>query len=240
MPFTHATGLALSANTNYVVVITQRGTESVELDSTTSSGEDTSLGLSDWSIKNKFYWQSGSTWMLKSGSDEALRIIFNGYLGGFTDATLSALSVSGATLSPAFDAATTTYQAVVANAVTQGTITATTSATMATVEYRDDSDATLTDADIMTAGLQHSLSVGTNIVKVEVTAPDLMTKETYTIKLLRIAATATCSAASMLNQIWTGQLTVVLQQLMDSLKAMAGIWTTRRLPTAERATPSPT
>ena len=59
--FTH-TGLALSANTNYVVVIKQRGTGSVELDSTTSSGEDAS-GLSDWSIKNKFYWKSGSTWM---------------------------------------------------------------------------------------------------------------------------------------------------------------------------------
>ena len=112
VPFTHATGLALSANTNYVVVVTQRGTGSVELDSTTSSGED-SLGLSDWSIKNKFYWQSGGTWMLKSGSNEALRIIVNGYantVGDATDATLSALSVSGATLSPAFAAATTSYQ----------------------------------------------------------------------------------------------------------------------------------
>ena len=66
MLFTHA-GLALSANTNYVVVIKQRGTGSVELNTTTSGGEDTSLGLSDWSIKDKFYWQSGSTWMLKSG-----------------------------------------------------------------------------------------------------------------------------------------------------------------------------
>ena len=106
--FTHA-GLALSANTNYVVVIKQRGTGSVELNTTTSSGEDTSLGLSDWSIKNKFYWKSGSTWMLKSGSNEALRIIVNGYantVADATDATLSALSVSGATLSPAFAAAT--------------------------------------------------------------------------------------------------------------------------------------
>ena len=76
--FPHA-GLALSANTNYVVVIKQIGTGSVELNSTTSGGEDTSLGLSDWSIKNKFYWKSGSTWMLKSGSDEALRIIVRGY-----------------------------------------------------------------------------------------------------------------------------------------------------------------
>ena len=76
--FTH-TGLALAANTNYVVVVTQRGTASVELNTTTSSGEDTSLGLSDWSIKNKFYWQSGSTWMLKSGANEALRIIVSGH-----------------------------------------------------------------------------------------------------------------------------------------------------------------
>ena len=75
--FTH-TGLALSANTNYVVVIKQRGTGSVEIDSTTSSGED-AQGLSDWSIKNKFYWKSGSTWMIKSGSNEALSIIVYGY-----------------------------------------------------------------------------------------------------------------------------------------------------------------
>ena len=112
--FPHA-GLALSANTNYVVVIKQIGTGSVELNSTTSGGEDTSLGLSDWSIKDKFYWKSGSTWMLKSGSDEALRIIVRGYANTVdtTDATLSALSVSGATLSPTFAAATTDYLAVV-------------------------------------------------------------------------------------------------------------------------------
>ena len=77
--FKSAAGLALSANTNYVVVIKQRGTGSVELKSTTNTGEDTSIGLSDWSIKNKFYWKSGSTWMIKSGTNEALRIIVNGY-----------------------------------------------------------------------------------------------------------------------------------------------------------------
>ena len=208
--FPHA-GLALSANTNYVVVITQRGTGSVELNTTTSGGEDTSLGLSDWSIKDKFYWRSGSTWMLKSGSDEALRIIVRGYVGvtvDATDATLSALSVSGATLSPAFAAATTTYHAVVANSVSQVTITETTSEATATVEYLDDSDATQTDADTMTAGLQVNLSVGTNIVKVKVTAPDTTTTETYTVNVFRAAVPVACSAASMTNRIWTGNLTV--------------------------------
>ena len=204
-------GLALSANTNYVVVIKQIGTGSVELNSTTSSGEDTSLGLSDWSIKNKFYWKSGGTWMEKSGSNEALRIIVRGYartVGDATDATLSALSVSGATLSPAFAAATTLYQATVANSVSQVTITETKSEGTATVEYLDDSDATLTDADTMTAGLQHSLSVGSNIVKVKVTAPDTTTTETYTVNVFRVAVPATCSPASMTNRIWTGNLTV--------------------------------
>ena len=216
--FTHA-GLALSANTNYVVVIKQRGTGSVELNTTTSGGEDTSLGLSDWSIKNKFYWKSGSTWMLKSGGDEALRIIVRGYantVADATDATLSALSVSGATLSPAFAAATTTYHAVVANAVTQVTITETTSEGTATVEYLDSSDATLTDADTMTAGLQHNLSVGSNIVKVKVTAPDTTTTQTYTVNVVRFAVTVACSAAAMAHQVWTATLTVGTATIFSS------------------------
>ena len=215
VPFTH-TGLALSANTNYVVVIKQIGTGSVRLDSTTSNGED-STGLSDWSIKNKFYWKSGSTWMIKSGTDEALSIIVSGYVNTVadaTDATLSSLSVSGATLSPAFGTATTTpeeYLAVVANAVTQSTITVMTSETTATVEYLDDSDATRTDADTMTAGLQVNLSVGTNTVKVKVTAPDTTTTKTYVVRVLRVAVPVACSAASMPNRIWTGNLTVGTQ-----------------------------
>ena len=208
--FTHA-GLALSANTNYVVVIKQRGTGSVRFKSTTNTGEDTSLGLSGWSIKDKFYWKSGSTWMIKSGSNEALRIVVSGYEGVpvvVTDATLSALSVSGTTLSPAFDAATTTYRATVANSVTQGTITATTSESTATVEYLDGSDNTLTDADTMTADFQVNLSVGSNTVKVKVTAPDTTTTETYTVNVFRVAVPAACSVASMVNRIWTAQMTV--------------------------------
>ena len=210
LQFTHA-GLALSANTNYVVVIKQLGTGSVRFKSTTNTGEDTSLGLSGWSIKDKFYWKSGSTWMIKSGSNEALRIVVVGYEVAavtVTDATLSALSVSGATLSPAFDAGTTSYSTTVANAVSQVTITETKSESTATVEYLDGSDNTRTDADTMTAGLQVNLSVGTNTVKVKVTAPDTTTTQTYTVNILRVAVPVACSAASIPNRIWTGNLTV--------------------------------
>ena len=105
--FTHA-GLALSANTNYVVVIKQRGTGSVRFKSTTNTGEDTSLGLSGWSIKDKFYWKSGSTWMIKSGSNEALRIVVSGYEGAAVDTTPPSLESAtvrpdGATIELVFD-----------------------------------------------------------------------------------------------------------------------------------------
>ena len=210
LQFKIAAGLSLSANTNYVVVIKQRGTGSVRLNSTTSGGED-AIGLSAWSIKGYFYWNNSGTWTNESGTNEALRIVVNGYervAGDTINTALHALSVSGATLSPAFDAGTTTYQAVVANAVSQVTITATKSEWGATLEYLDGSDNTRTDADTMTAGLQVNLGVGTNTVKVKVTAPDTTTTQTYTVNIVRVAVPVACSAASMTNRIWTGNLTV--------------------------------
>ena len=109
--------------------------------------------------------------------------------------------MSGATLSPTFDAATTTYSATVANTVTQVTITETTSEPTATIEYLDGSDATRTDADTMTADLQVNLSVGSNIVKVKVTAPDTTTTETYTVNVFRFAVPGTGT------QVWSATLT---------------------------------
>ena len=208
LEFSHA-GIALSANTNYVVVIKQRGTGSVTLNSTPSSAEDTT-GLSDWSIKNYFYWNDSGTWRNEGGQNEALRIVLTGYEGVAvvtTDATLSGLSVSGTTLSPTFHAATTSYQAPVANAVSQGTITAMTSETTATVEYLDGSDNTLTDADAMTSEFQRNLSVGDNRTNLKVTAPDTTTTQTYTVNIVRVAVPVACSPASMPNRIWTGNLT---------------------------------
>ena len=70
-------GMRLQRNDNYSVVIKQKGTGSVILNSTTSGGED-STGLSDWSIKNKFDWKDGGTWK-QAGSDEAIRIEINGH-----------------------------------------------------------------------------------------------------------------------------------------------------------------
>ena len=72
------TGILLNANDNYTVVISQRGTGNVTLDSTTSGGED-SGSVAGWSIKDKFDWNNSGTWQQKSGANEALRIRIDGY-----------------------------------------------------------------------------------------------------------------------------------------------------------------
>ena len=79
LEFTHA-GLALSAGTNYVVVVKSRAGANVAIDSTTSGGED-ATGLTGWSIKGYFYWNNGTTWLNESGTNEVLQITVNGYEG---------------------------------------------------------------------------------------------------------------------------------------------------------------
>ena len=77
LKFTHP-GLFLEANTDYTVVIKQRGSQHVTLDSTTSGRED-STGLTGWSIKNKYDVKVSGDWEHKSGSNEAIQITVNGY-----------------------------------------------------------------------------------------------------------------------------------------------------------------
>ena len=64
-------------------------------------------------------------------------------LGTSSDANLGALSLSAGTLSPAFDAATTSYTASVANTVTSVTVTATASHSSASVAQDPDNPVTL-------------------------------------------------------------------------------------------------
>ena len=99
-----------------------------------------------------------------------------------TDATLSALSLSGVTLSPGFAADTLTYTASVDNAVDSTTVTATANDDGATV-------ATLpADADDAMDGHQVALAVGDTTVSVTVTAADGTTMQTYTVTVTRADA----------------------------------------------------
>ena len=101
------------------------------------------------------------------------------------DATLSGLTLSTGTLSPAFASNTESYTAGVGNSVSRITVTPTPSNPDATVAYLDGSDATLPDADSGTDGQQVDLSIGPNVINVQVTAEDRITTKTYTVTVHR-------------------------------------------------------
>ena len=89
-----------------------------------------------------------------------------------TDATLSALTLSGIDFGT-FNSRTTSYTAQVTNSVSQTTVTPTVNHSGASYFIKLDG---VTDADGVI-----SLSVGSNIITVEVTAEDDNTTQTYTI-----------------------------------------------------------
>ena len=104
------------------------------------------------------------------------------------DATLSALSLSGVSLSPAFASRTITYTPSVANSVESTTVTATTNQASATVVIMP------ADADANTAGHQVNLGVGDTEITVEVTAEDGSAMKTYTVTVTRAPAGASSDA----------------------------------------------
>ena len=90
--------------------------------------------------------------------------------GAASDAALSALSLGGITLNPAFDPDTTTYSANVANDVVSTTV-------MATVAHAD--------ATVDAPAGQIDLAEGANSIVVTVTAEDGTTTMTYTVVVAR-------------------------------------------------------
>ena len=158
---------------------------------TTGDGQ---TGETGWSIGNARLWRTSesSAWNTDSGN---LVISVRGSARTSTasdDATLSDLELeddSGTTitLSPSFVSGTTTYTAPVVNSVDEITIAPTVNDSNATYEVQNNSGTALTDSDTGTAGFQVALSVGANIIKVEVTAEDAST-ETYTVTVTRAMA----------------------------------------------------
>ena len=77
---------------------------------------------------------------------------------GFSDASLSALSLSGVTLSPGFASGTMAYAASVGHGVTEATVNATVNATES--DANASVEITPEDADDETPGDQVNLAVG--------------------------------------------------------------------------------
>ena len=105
------------------------------------------------------------------------------------DATLSSLALGHVTMTPAFASATTSYTGSAENAVAVTTVFATASDSNATVAFLDGNDQALEDERPVSDGHQLNLSVGENTIKVQVTAEDGTTTQTYTIVATRARAT---------------------------------------------------
>ena len=101
------------------------------------------------------------------------------------DATLSALTLSAGTLTPAFATGTTTYTADVAATVSSITITPTATDDAATITV----DGTTTTSGSASASI--SLTEVDNAVSVVVTAQDRTTTQTYTVTVTRDTAAGT-------------------------------------------------
>ena len=97
------------------------------------------------------------------------------------DATLATLTLTGATLTPAFTANIHTYTATVANTIDEVTVAATAAHHDATVAIAP------ADADTNTEGWQVALAQADNTITVTVTAADEITTENYTITVTRDA-----------------------------------------------------
>ncbi len=129
-------------------------------------------------------WSDGT---LMWASDKAMAKLFAYNMPGNAD--LTTLSIGPGTLAPAFHRVETSYTASVVHSQSTITLTATASdAADATIEFLDDVDAALDDADGNTEGHQVDLAVGDNTIKVKVTAADDATTRTYTLVVTRAAS----------------------------------------------------
>ena len=115
-----------------------------------------------------------------------------------TDATLSDLVVNDGnadlTLTPTFASGKYTYTASVVSTVAEVTVTPTKNDTNATIEYLDESDATLDDANTTDTGHQVAVAEGDTVIKVKVTAEDGNATQTYMVTVKRAAAVASTDA----------------------------------------------
>ena len=138
---------------------------------------------------------SGQDW--SSAPNVTLRLR-DGSTPDSTDATLSALVVNDGsadlTLTPTFASGKYTYTASVVSTVAEVTVTPTKNDTNATIEYLDESDATLDDANTTDAGHQVAVAEGDTVIKVKVTAEDGNATQTYMVTVKRAAAVASTDA----------------------------------------------
>ena len=134
------------------------------------------------------YWAADWTFVSaeanSSTSDPSITIE---YTGTSSDADLSGLALSSGSLSPVFDASTTSYTASVANSVSSVTVTPTASDANATITVNGSAVTSGQASDPIT------LNVGSNTILTVVVAQDSTTTVTYTITITRGESAETVS-----------------------------------------------
>ena len=138
---------------------------------------------------------SGREYWPNSGLDWSSADMVSLSLSASPDATLSGLSLSNGSLSPAFASDVFAYTASVSNATTRITVTPTFNVQGAIPAYLDGDDNGRTDADPATDGFQMDLVVGDNVVKVVVTSGDRQNTLTYAVTVNRGSTTTNSDPA---------------------------------------------
>ena len=179
-------GTILAADTEYILNFHSTGNIGSDLEIRVVESDD-EMGATGWSIENQRR-TGGST----TGSDSIVIEVRGIAVELSDDATLSALDLTDSgdnavALEQTFDAATTEYTATVEEAIEQVTVTPTVGDDGASIEYLDENDQALDDADTNTDEFDISLAVGANTFKVKATAQDNIATATYTVVVTRLA-----------------------------------------------------
>ena len=201
--FTAPPDTNLAADTTYFVELSKNGNVGVTYWRTSSHLEEDG-GATDWEIGDTRYFKSSASQASWSTSSLVMMIAIKGTPTPSTDATLTDLVVndgsSDLTLSPTFASDTYAYDASVASTVDEVTVTPTLGDSGATIEYLDGDDATLDDADTAKDDFQVAVAEGDNVIKVQVTAEDTTTTQTYTVTVTREAAVPTTEVTIAADQ----------------------------------------
>ena len=177
-----------------------RGTEvTLTLSSATSASDTVTLS---YAVPTGATAQPLQDWLGNQAPALSNQVVVNTGTAS-SDATLSALTVSGATLTPAFSSATEQYRAVVPYSVTAATVTPTPSDSGATVAFSPS-----VDADTNASGHQVPLGAGQNTLDIVVTAENTIDRKTYTLSLTRSLAPPEAPASNYLSSRNDGELSI--------------------------------
>ena len=135
--------------------------------------------------------------------------------GSDSDATLRALELSEGVLNPAFASSVASYTAEVANTVAEITVMTARTDSAATVEYLDGDNNALADSDTGAVGQQVGLEVGSNTIRVVITAGNGIATQTYSVVVTRAAQSDTDATLSRLELERLDGIPVTLKPAFD-------------------------